>query len=155
MKAITIEELYRDKRTIELLIPTPGYIAYPFRNITKDLDYHFKVSIQFLDDSIEEEIVQLNLKEGFNLTVDNITSNSVSLQFDGATEAYQSIIKEYEVYHEGILLATFQAKDSTTFEQITSYVLTGLTANTEYDLIVKAIGRNGFMYQDEVSFKTN
>lgn len=155
VKSIVIEELYREKRMIELLVPTPGYIRYPFGEITKDLDYHFKVSVLFLDDSIQEKTFMVNLKEGFNLTVDDITTSSAVLHFDGASEEYRSIIKEYEIYHGERLLATFLAKDSLTFEQITSYILRGLISNTDYELVVKAIGRNGFMYQDQVSFKTN
>ncbi|MFA6889576.1 MAG: hypothetical protein WCQ80_00970, partial [Bacilli bacterium] len=63
-------------------------------------------------------------------------------------------IKRYEVYNNtGVLLGTYNAKDDL-FQVITSIVVEDLQPNSEIELIIHAIGREGFMYQDTMTVTT-
>lgn len=65
-----------------------------------------------------------------NLVANNITQNSATLNWTAATDDVGVVV--YRVYNNGILL-------NSTESSVTSYNLTGLSPNTEYNITVRAV----------------
>ncbi|MDD4212442.1 MAG: InlB B-repeat-containing protein [Bacilli bacterium] len=153
VKSITITQTYREQATFESIVPTPGYTETTFKNHTPSLDHQYVVTVVFMDDTVEIRTFDQNLSGGMGLEV-TTTSTTATLTFNAPSEDNLANIKRYEVYNkQGTLLGTFNAKD-VSFQAITSILLEGLPPNTEMEIIVHAIGRDGFMYSDSIEFNT-
>src|SRR5690606_14987124 len=82
-----------------------------------------------------------------NLVADNITQNSATLNWTAATDNVGVVI--YRVYNNGILL-------NSTESSVTSYKLTGLSPNTEYNITVRAVdfAANESLDSNKIRFNT-
>ena len=156
VEKMTLSEDYRTQRSIEFIFPTPGYITHTFDQFKLGYEYAYTFTIIVDDETTRTVHFDYDYKNGINLIASNITSDSVTLTYDPPTEDDIDIIKNYEVYVNGILNKTYNAKDvNNAFALVTTTSLTGLQSNTDYDVIIKVYGRNGYLYSDQVSFKTN
>lgn len=156
VKSMTIKEEYRLEREMYFIFPTPGYTMHEFDRFVAGYEYRFTFTIVFADDSEEIVTFDFDLKEGFNLVADEVTNNSIKLTYDPPTGNDASIISYYEVYVNGNLNHTYQAKDvNDNFKLVTVAIITDLSPNTAYDIVIKAYGRTGYLYSDTIKVTTS
>lgn len=153
VKEMILTEDYRDQRKVDFIFPTPGYVRYSFDKISQNYDSQYTFKITFEDGTVEYKTFVYELKGGIGLVASEVLADQVTITYDVPNEADKTIVKEYEVYINGTLMKTYNAKDNQN-NLITSTTITGLTSNTEYTLKVKVIGRYGFLYAQEITFKT-
>jgi quinol monooxygenase YgiN len=154
VKEMTLTEDYRDQRKAEFIFPTPGYVRYSFDKISNNYDSQYTFKITFDDGTVEYKTFVYELKGGIGLVASEVTADSVKLTYEEPNEADKVIVKEYEVYINGVLLKTYNAKDLQNNTFVTSTMISGLTSNTDYTLKVRVVGRYGFLYADQITFKT-
>ncbi|HEY8445051.1 MAG TPA: InlB B-repeat-containing protein [Bacilli bacterium] len=152
IKEMVIKEAYRDKREELYVIPTPGYVTHTFDKFYGDLDSLYIFEITFADGTKETKEFKYDLYGGNNLATSDVADSYALITFDPPKEAYNKIITEYEVYLNGTLHTTIKAKENQ--QLVTNALITDLESKTEYTLTLKAYGRNGFLYSDEVTFTT-
>ena len=155
VKEVIIQEEYRDRKKAEFIIPTPGYNQHTFTAFSKNYDSKYTFTIKFNDGTVETLNFEYLNKGGIGAVVDNITTTSARLKYDQPSANDKSILKTYNIYLDGKLFTSYSAIDvNNNFSVVTEYNLTGLKANTEYELKIEAIGRNGHLYSQTLKFKT-
>ena len=150
-----VQANYRNVESEYIFFPTPGYTSYTVSGVDPDLDYSYTLTLYFEDGStlaktffLESDAVDVNPQ------VTEITATSAKLSVDTPPDRYRYIVRAYEVYLNGELDAVFNALDAD-FRPVTSTVLTHLSKNTDYEVVVKVYGRDGYMYHATTSFKTS
>ncbi|MFA7126008.1 MAG: InlB B-repeat-containing protein [Bacilli bacterium] len=153
VKSITIEQTYREQYTHVSLVPTPGYVETIFTNFYSTLDNHYTVTVCFNNNEEQVRSFEMRVSGGMGLEAET-TQTTATVSFNAPTGVNVTNIKRYEVYNNtGVLLGTYNAKDDL-FQVITSIVVEDLQPNSEIELIIHAIGREGFMYQDTMTVTT-
>lgn len=154
VKYMKVQANYRHVESDYLFFPTPSYTQYVINDIDPDLDYSYTLTLYFEDGTNLSKTFTLESNAvDVNPQLSEITSTSATLSIDLPPDRYRFFIKAYEVYLNGELRAVFNALDND-FKLVTSTVLTHLTENTEYELIIKVYGRDGYMYHDKTTFTT-
>jgi len=155
VKYMKVQANYRNVESEYIFFPTPGYTSYTVSGIDPDLDYSYTLTLYFEDGStlaktffLESDAVDVNPQ------VTEITATSAKLSVDTPPDRYRYIVRAYEVYLNGELRAVFNALDAD-FRPVTSTVLTHLSKNTDYEVVVKVYGRDGYMYHATTSFRTS
>lgn len=152
VKSITITQAYREGLSFKTIVPTPGYTAHTFNNLDPTLDHYYTVQVVFKDDSIQEKNFELLLSGGMGL-VANPNQASIDLSWTAPTGAILATIKRYDIYVNGVFQTSVNGKDQS-FNPITQTTLTGLQAGTDYTIVVKAYGREGYLYSQTIVVKT-
>lgn len=152
VKELRIKQAYREQETYTTILPTPGYTSYTFASLKANLDHMYTIEVVFKDGQRQEKEFTLNLSGGMNLK-STVTQTTINLSFALPTGDNLTNIKRYEVYLDGVLIKTVNAKDDN-FQAINSLSIDNLTKNTTYEVVIKTIGRYGFMYSDRASLST-
>ena len=151
VKELKITETYREQRSITMKIPAPGYTKYVFDNILDSYDYEFIFDIKFSDGTTAEKKLKFQNHGGINL-VATPEATTATITFDPPKVENEGFIQEYEVYLNGVLYKKYNAKVDGEF--ITSILIDNLNSKTNYRVEVRAMGRVGFMYREEISMLT-
>lgn len=149
-----LQEEYRDRRKMEFIFPTPGYVSYTFDSMIPSYDNKYTVKITFADGSEEILTFVYERPNRMGLVSDNLTDSSIEITIDPPSEADRDIIRRYEIFLNDKKFATFDAKDFDTGNFNTTFKLEGLDSKTDYHLEIIANGRYGVLYADELNFTT-
>lgn len=153
---VTLTETNRNTVNKEVYFPTPSYNKIVLKlgsEIKKFYDHHFILSIKFNDGTVETLEFDLDLSTDQNPTVSNITSNSAMINFTPADMSLDWTILDYVIYVNGVEYSTVEYLQYDM--PITNYLISNLSANTEYE--VEFVARNyqkGKMFSFVVEFKT-
>ncbi len=139
VKKMEIEELLRGEIKDDMVFPTASYNKYIIKDLKKNYQYNFKITLYFSDGTSDVIYESLDLATDINLQVTNVTNNSVTLGFNASDSSMLYIIKDYIVYINGVEYSTFNYLDLSD-EPVLSYILTGLNSNTHYD--IKLVARD-------------
>lgn len=149
---VVVTELLRGKTNETFYFPTPSYNKLFISGIKEYHDYLFRITIYFNDGTTHQVDKLFKYGVDIHLEATNISSNSVTLNFEGNDDLLFTISK-YVVYVNGVEYGTFSYSEN--YQCVTSYVINNLMANTDYTIELRAINtRKEVVYTNTIDVKT-
>lgn len=154
VKSLEIEETLRGEIKDNMVFPTPSYNKLVIKNLTKNYQYNFKITINFADGTKHIMYQELDLATNINMNPTNITSNMIQLDFISAADSMLYMIKEYEVFVNNEKHSVFNYLDNYD-DPVLTYQIDNLKPNTEYEICFVAKDYKGkIIYQYQITVKT-
>lgn len=145
---MVIKEEYREKRDIELLIPTPGYTYHKFTDLNEHYDHKYTFIVTFKDGKVLEKEIEFLAEERMNLKLKDKTETSLVVSFDEPNTDIVSYVYEYEIYVDGSFVSKVKANQNG--ENITEVNIENINAK---EVTIKAYARSGYLYEDTIEIK--
>lgn len=152
VKKVTITETLRNELVDFSVFPSSSYQSLTFDNIVDGYDYNFEVEVIFNDGTKEIKTYILNKHIPVYLTASVTSETSVYISFDQLPLEIRYSIYEFKVYVNGEYHSSFYHQNGAN----TSYEITNLQANTEYEITIVACKRGDLkFFTESVSIKTS
>ena len=134
-----------------MYFPTASYTSMQVTGIKPCYDYHFILTLTFVDGSTEIIEKDLSLAPEINLQATSVSSNSITFTFDPAPSKYDFIIESYTIYINGIKQTTLNYLGSN-YSPVTTYQLNGIQLEPNQDYEITFVASNGyeFMYSKTI-----
>lgn len=151
IERIEILETIRGEVDEYMPVYNSSYTKYIVKNIKDFYKYNFKVMVVFDDGTQEEIILDLDLSPSINLQASTTVNGVVELNFDSADSSLDYVIKEYEIYVNGVKVDVISYLKN--YVPITSYTLKNVEIGKQYDIVFVAKNtRNQTMFIIDYSF---
>lgn len=134
-----------------MYFPTASYTSMQVTGIKPCYDYHFVLTLTFVDGSTEIIEKDLSLAPEINLQATSVSSNSITFTFDPAPSKYDFIIESYTIYINGVKQTTLNYLGSN-YSPVTTYQLNGIQLEPNQDYEITFVASNGyeFMYSKTI-----
>lgn len=147
VKKVNITETLRKELVDFSVFPSSSYRSLTFDNVVDGYDYNFEMEIIFNDGTIEYKTFELNKHVPINLTANATSATTVHISFDQLPIEIRYSIYDFKVYVNGEYHSSFLHKNGAN----TSYDITGLDPNTEYEITIIACKRGDLKFFTETT----
>ena len=150
---VVIEETNRADEKNNRYILNSAYTNLTLNNCLNYYDSKYLITVYFNDGTTMTKEIVVSRNTNININVSNITENSAYLTFDPVHASIEYVVKNVQVYVNGVLVNTHPYLSSGL--AMTSLQVNNLESNKDYTIKLVAInGNGGIVFENEVSFKT-